>query len=128
MMINKVARKTGAELMKAELGIESLNEAHPVLLSSFDTMSPVYDYEDGKRTDTVAGYKADVLLSGMGVISVKLPANEVTANQSVYKELMPITFENDDMAEVNGNLYFKASAIKPLDSKSATSRPAIDVK
>lgn len=128
MMINKVARKTGAELMKAELGIESLNEAHPVLLSSFDTMSPVYDYEDGKRTDTVAGYKADVLLSGMGVISVKLPANEVTANQSVYKELMPITFENDDMAEVNGNLYFKASAIKPADSKTATSRPAIDVK
>lgn len=128
MMINKVARKTGAELMKAELGIESLNEAHPVLLSSFDTMSPVYDYEDGKRTDTVAGYKADVLLSGMGVISVKLPANEVIANQSVYKELMPITFENDDMAEVNGNLYFKASAIKPADSKTATSRPAIDVK
>lgn len=128
MMINKTQRKTGKDLMKAELGIESLNEAHPTLLATFDTMTPVFEYVDGKRTDTITGYKADVLLSGMGVISVKLPANEVTANQSVYKELMPITFENDDMAEVNGNLYFKASAIKPADSKTATSRPAIDVK
>ncbi len=123
MMINKTQRKTGKDLMKAELGIESLNEANPVLLSSFDTMTPVYEYVDGKRTDTVAGYKADILLSGLGVISVKLPADEVTANQSVYKELLPITFENDDISEVSGNLYFKASAIKP-----ATSRPAIDVK
>lgn len=123
MMINKTQRKTGKDLMKAELGIESLNEAHPTLLSTFDTMSPVYEYEDGKRTDKIIGYKADVLLSGLGVISVKLPADEVTANQSVYKELMPITFVDDDMSEVNGNLYFRASAIKP-----ATSRPAIDVK
>ena len=128
MMINKTQRKTGSQLMKAELGINSLNEASPVLLSTFDTMTPVFEYVDGKRTDTITGYKSDVLLSGMGVISVKLPADEVTANQSVYKELMPITFENDDMAEVNGNLYFKASAIKPADSKTATSRPAIDVK
>ncbi|KXU02660.1 hypothetical protein WEIDD23_02050 [Weissella sp. DD23] len=123
MMINKTQRKTGKDLMKAELGIESLNEAHPTLLSTFDTMSPVYEYEDGKRTDKIIGYKADVLLSGLGVISVKLPSDEVTANQSVYKELMPITFVDDDMSEVNGNLYFRASAIKP-----ATSRPAIDVK
>lgn len=128
MMINKTQRKTGKDLMRAELGIESLNETHPVLLSSFGTMTPVYEYEDGKRTDTIAGYKADVLLSGLGVISVKVPADEVTANQSVYKELLPITFENDDISEVNGNLYFKASAIKPADSKSATSRPTINVK
>lgn len=123
MMINKTQRKTGAELMKSELGIESLNEANPVLLSTFDTMTPVFEYVNGERTDTVAGYKADVLLSGMGVISVKLPASEVEQHKDMYQELMPITFENDDMAEVNGNLYFKASAIKP-----ATSRPAIDVK
>lgn len=123
MMINKTQRKTGKDLMKAELGIESLNEAHPTLLATFDTMTPVFEYVDGKRTDTITGYKADVLLSGMGVISVKLPIDEVTANQSVYKELMPITFVDDDMSEVNGNLYFRASAIKP-----ATSRPAIDVK
>lgn len=122
-MINKTQRKTGKDLMKAELGIESLNEAHPTLLATFDTMTPVFEYVDGKRTDTITGYKADVLLSGMGVISVKLPIDEVTANQSVYKELMPITFVDDDMSEVNGNLYFRASAIKP-----ATSRPAIDVK
>lgn len=128
MMINKTQRKTGAQLMKAELGIESLNETHPVLLSSFDTMTPVYEYVDGQRTDTVAGYKSDVLLSGMGVISVKLPASEVEQHKDMYQELMPITFENDDMSEVNGNLYFKASSIKPADSKPATSRPAIDVK
>ncbi|TGE72359.1 hypothetical protein [Weissella confusa] len=128
MMINKTQRKTGAELMKSELGIESLNEANPVLLSTFDTMTPVFEYVNGERTDTVAGYKADVLLSGMGVISVKLPASEVEQHKDMYQELMPITFENDDMAEVNGNLYFKASAIKPADSKPATSRPAIDVK
>lgn len=123
MMINRTQRKAGAQLMRAELGVNSLNEAHPTLLSTFDTMTPVFEYVDGQRTDTVAGYKADVLLSGLGVISVKLPADEVTANQSVYKELMPITFVDDDMSEVNGNLYFKASAIKP-----ATSRPAINVK
>lgn len=128
MMINKTQRKTGKDLMRAELGVNSLNETNPVLLSSFDTMTPVYEYVDGKRTDTIAGYKADVLLSGMGVISVKLPADEVTANQSVYKELLPITFVDDDMSEVTGNLYFKASAIKPVDSKQATSRPTIDVK
>lgn len=122
-MINKTQRKTGKDLMKAELGIESLNEAHPVLLSTFDTMTPVYEYVDGKRTDTVAGYKADVLLSGMGVISVKVPSSEVESHKDMYQELMPITFENDDMTEVSGNLYFKASAIK-----AATSRPAIDVK
>lgn len=123
MMINKTQRKTGSQLMKSELGINSLNEASPVLLSSFDTMAPVFEYVDGQRTDTVAGYKSDVLLSGMGVISVKLPASEVEQHKDMYQELMPITFENDDMSEVNGNLYFKASSIKP-----ATSRPAIDVK
>lgn len=128
MMISKVARKSGKDLMKAELGIESLNEAHPVLLSTFDTMTPVYEYVNGERTDTVAGYKADVLLSGMGVISVKLPASEVEQHKDMYQELMPITFVEDDMSEVNGNLYFKASSIKPADSKPATSRPSIDVK
>lgn len=128
MMINKTQRKTGKELMQAELGIESLNETNPVLLSTFDTMTPVYEYVDGKRTDTVAGYKADVLLSGLGVISVKVPADEVEQHKDIYQELLPITFENDDMSEVSGNLYFKASAIKPADNKPATSRPAIDVK
>lgn len=123
MMINKTQRKTGKDLMKAELGIESLNEAHPTLLSTFDTMTPVFEYVDGKRTDTVAGYKIDVLLSGLGVISVKLPADEVEQHKDMYQELIPITFVDDDMSEVNGNLYFKASSIKP-----ATSRPAIDVK
>lgn len=123
MMISKVSRKVGSELMKAELGIESLNEAHPVLLSTFDTMTPVFEYVDGKRTDTITGYKADVLLSGMGVISVKLPASEVEQHKDMYQELMPITFVEDDMSEVNGNLYFKASSIKP-----ATSRPAVSVK
>lgn len=122
-MINKKRRQTGSQLMKAELGIESLNETHPTLLSSFDTMTPVYEYEDGKRTDTIAGYKADVLLSGLGVISVKVPADEVEQHKDIYQELLPITFENDDISEVNGNLYFKASAIKPT-----TSRHAIDVK
>ena len=128
MMINKTQRKTGQDLLRAELGINSLNEAHPTLLSSFDTMTPVYEYVDGKRTDTIAGYKADVLLSGLGVISVKVPADEVEQHKDIYQELLPITFENDDISEVNGNLYFKASAIKPVDSKPATSRPAIDVK
>lgn len=123
MMINKTQRKTGAELMKSELGIESLNEAHPTLLSTFDTMTPVFEYVDGQRTDTVAGYKADVLLSKLGVISVKLPADEVEQNKDMYQELVPITFVDDDMSEVSGNLYFRASAIKP-----ATSRPATDVK
>lgn len=123
MMINKVSRKVGSELMKAELGFNSLNEAHPTLLSTFDTMTPVFEYVDGQRTDTVAGYKADVLLSGLGVISVKLPASEVEQHKDMYQELMPITFVDDDMSEVNGNLYFKASSIKP-----AASRPAIDVK
>lgn len=128
MMISKVARKLGKDLMRAELGIESLNEAHPVLLSTFDTMTPVFEYVDGKRTDTITGYKADVLLSGLGVISVKLPADEVEQHKDTYQELLPITFENDDMTEVSGNLYFKASAIKPADTKPVTSRPAIDVK
>lgn len=123
MMISKVARKSGSQLMMAELGIESLNEAHPVLLSTFDTMSPVYEYVDGKRTDTITGYKLDTLLSGLGVISVKLPSSEVEQHKDMYQELMPITFFDDDMSEVSGNLYFKASAIKP-----ATSRPTIDVK
>lgn len=123
MMINKVSRKVGSELMKAELGFNSLNEAHPTLLSTFDTMTPVFEYVDGQRTDTVAGYKADVLLSGLGVISVKLPASEVEQHKDMYQELMPITFVDDDMSEVNGNLYFKASSIKP-----ATSRPAVSVK
>lgn len=128
MMINKVSRKVGSELMKAELGFNSLNEAHPTLLSTFDTMTPVFEYVDGQRTDTVAGYKADVLLSGMGVISVKLPASEVEQHKDMYQELMPITFVDDDMSEVNGNLYFKASSVKPADSKQPTSRPTIDVK
>lgn len=128
MMINKTQRKTGSQLMKAELGINSLNEANPVLLSTFDTMTPVFEYVDGQRTDTVAGYKADVLLSGLGVISVKLPADKVEQHKDIYQELMPITFVDDDMSEVNGNLYFKASSVKPADSKQPTSRPAIDVK
>lgn len=128
MLINKTVKKSGKELMKAQLGIESLNEAHPVLLSTFDTMTPVFEYVDGERTNTVTAYRADVLLSGMGVISVKLPADEVEQHKDLYQELMPITFENDDMSDVNGNLYFKASAIKPLQGKQSTSRPAIDVK
>lgn len=128
MMINKTQRKTGSQLMKAELGINSLNEASPVLLSTFDTMTSVYKYVNAERTDEITGYKADVLLSGMGVISVKLPADEVEQHKDMYQELMPITFVDDDMAEVNGNLYFKASSIKPADSKQSTSRPAIDVK
>lgn len=128
MMINRTQRKAGAQLMRAELGLDSLDGAHPTLLSTFDTMTPVFEYVDGQRTDTVAGYKADVLLSGLGVISVKLPADEVEQHKDMYQELMPITFVDDDMSEVNGNLYFKASAIKPADSKPVTSRPAIDVK
>lgn len=122
MMISKLARKTGKDLMRSELGIESLNEAHPTLLSTFDTMTPVFEYVDGKRTDAITGYKADILLQALGVISIKLPADEVEQNKDMYHELMPITFVDDDMSEVNGNLYFKASAIKPADSKPVTSR------
>lgn len=128
MLINKKQRKTGKDLMKSELGIESLNETHPVLLSTFNTMSPVFEYVDGKRTDTISGYKADVLLSGMGVIAIKLPADEVENHKDLYQELLPIEILDNDMSEVNGNLYFKASAIKPLQNKQSTSRHAIDVK
>lgn len=128
MLINKTQRKTGKDLMKSELGIESLNETNPTLLSTFETMTPVFEYVNGERTNTVAGYRADVLLSGMGVIAVKLPANEVQAHQNLYQELMPIEIVDDTVSEVNGNLYFKASAIKPVQGKQSTSRPAIDVK
>lgn len=68
-----------------------------------------YKYEDGKRTDEVAGYKAWFIQQGLTPFTVKF------GDKIKLPDYMSIVeFDNLQAIEIKYNVYFKADGLKEV--------------
>ena len=87
---------------------EYVDNAKPIYSLSVE-LDKQYQFEDGKPTKDISGYKAWFVQEGLPPFVVKF-----TKEIKLPKFLSLVQFENLEACEVNYNVYFKANEISEV--------------
>ena len=70
-----------------------------------------YEYEDGKRTDTITGYQVWVATASHNPFRIKfLPEDK--PNLTYFELGDEVVFDNLEAIQIKNNVYFRAKGIK----------------
>lgn len=103
--MKKKFRKSG---YSSETAWKNLDKNLPIHSLSKD-FTPQYEWQDGKPTDKVVGYKAGFTQEGAEYFEVKFPKKV-----SLPKYMAIVTFEDLEAFETRYDVYFKAEDIKEV--------------
>lgn len=85
-----------------------INPKVPVKCAT-STIETIFDYQDGKRTENVKGYRLWFVQEGLNPFTVKFET------QPVLPEFLALVkFDNLQGIEIRNNVYFKADGISEV--------------
>lgn len=110
--LNLVGRQTSDSIINSLFEGKSVNDLTIYSLSSDSLKESKFEYENGERTDNVAGYSISLHIMGFGNIDVKIENPNLDLSALGIKELTRVKLIGLSAVEINNRRYFKAEAIQ----------------